>query len=239
MLSSFANEQKRMDVHFRKPSIRFCYLLYMIGRWYVRTELCNSLLHNCYVLRFLFQKSVFILLMVQTIALGDQCIRFQCNEVRVRVHCTGNLLYIIAVTDIFEDFLVTQGYLRSKHICLVFHPALLHIEDVELFETACFYGFLSVQNIVSDLVEHNDAFHHRMQIVFNEDKSVTHQNLIGSTLPFEIHGDDFDAKLTGDPVRISRAERIDQPICCLYDLQSLNIQERTPPSAYFGNFILT
>ena len=82
-------------------------------------------------------------------------------------------------------------------------------------------------------------YRRRMQIVFNEDKSVTHQNLIGSTLPLEIHGDDFDAKLTGDPVRISRAERIDQPICRLYDLQSLNIQERTPPSACFGNSILT
>lgn len=112
-------------------------------------------------------------------------------------------------------------------------------EDIELLEAACFHGFLSVQNIVSDLVKHNDVFHRRMQIVFNEDKSVTHQNLIGSTLPLEIHGDDFDAKLTGDPVRISRAERIDQPICRLYDLQSLNIQERTPPSACFGNSILT
>lgn len=69
---------------------------------------------------------------------------------------------------------------------------------------------------------------------FYEDKSVTHQNLIGSTLPFEIHRDDFNAKFTGNPMRISRAERIDQPICRLYDLQSLNIQERTPPSAYFG-----
>ena len=163
--------------------------------------------------------------MVQTITLCNQRICFQRNKICVRVHCSGNLLYIIAVTDIFEDFFIAQGYLRSKHIRFVFHPALLHIEDVELFETACFYGFLSVQNIVSDLVEHNDAFHHRMQIIFNEDKSVTHQNLIGSTLPFEIHGDDFNAKLTGDPVRISRAERIDQPICCLYDLQSLNIQE--------------
>ena len=177
--------------------------------------------------------------MVQTIALCNQRIRFQRNKVRIRVHCTGNLLYIIAVTDIFEDFLIAQGHLRSEHICLVFHPALLHIEDIELLEAACFHGFLSVQNIVSDLVKHNDVFHRRMQIVFNEDKSVTHQNLIGSTLPLEIHGDDFDAKLTGDPVRISRAERIDQPICRLYDLQSLNIQERTPPSACFGNSILT
>lgn len=172
--------------------------------------------------------------MVQAITLSNQCIRFQCNKICVRVHRTGNLLYIIAVTDIFEDFLIVQGYLRSEHIRFVFHSAFLHIEDIELFEAARFHGFLSVQNIVSDLVEHNDAFHHRMQIVFNEDKSVTHQNLIGSTLPFEIHGDDFNAKLTGDPVRISRAERIDQPICCLYNLQSLNIQERTPPSAYFG-----
>lgn len=237
MLSSFANEQKRMDVHFRKPSTRFCYLLYMIGQC-VRTKLCNSPLRNLPAV-FLFQKSVFIFLMVQTIALCDQRIRFQRNEVRVRVHRTGDLLYVIAVTDICEDFLITQGHLRSKHIRFILHTALLHIEDIELFEAACFHGFLSVQNIVSNLVEHNDAFHHRMQIVFNEDKSVTHQNLIGSTLPFEIHGDDFDAKLTGDPVRISRAERIDQPICCLYDLQSLNIQERTPPSAYFGNFILT
>lgn len=146
---------------------------------------------------------------------------------------------IIAVTDIFEDFLVAQGHLRSEHIRFIFHPALLHIEDIELFEAARFHSFLSVQNIVPDLVEHNDAFHHRMQIVFNEDKSVTHQNLIGSTLSLKIHGDDFDAKLTSDPVRISRAERIDQPICCLYNLQSLNIQERTPPSAYFGNSILT
>lgn len=47
------------------------------------------------------------------------------------------------------------------------------------------------------------------------------------------------AKLTGDPVRISRSERIDQPVCRLYDFQGLNIQERTPPSAYFGNSILT
>lgn len=177
--------------------------------------------------------------MVQTIALCNQCIGFQRNEVRIRVHCTGNLLYIIAVTDIFEDFLVAQGHLRSEHIRFIFHPALLHIEDIELFEAARFHSFLSVQNIVPDLVEHNDAFHHRMQIVFNEDKSVTHQNLIGSTLSLKIHGDDFDAKLTSDPVRISRAERIDQPICCLYNLQSLNIQERTPPSAYFGNSILT
>ena len=177
--------------------------------------------------------------MVQAITLSNQRIRFQRNKICIRVHCTGNLLYIIAVTDIFEDFLIVQGYLRSKHICLIFHPAFLHIEDVELFETARFHGFLAVQNIVSDLVEHNDAFHHRMQIIFNEDKSVTHQNLIGSTLPLEIYGDNFDAKLTGDPVRISRAERIDQPICRLYDLQSLNIQERTPPSAYFGNSILT
>ena len=129
--------------------------------------------------------------------------------------------------------------LRSEHIRFIFHSALLHIEDIELFEAARFHSFLSVQNIVPDLVEHNDAFHHRMQIVFYEDKSVAHQNLIGSTLPFEIHGDDFDAKLTGDPVRISRGERIDQPICRLYDLQSLNIQERTPPSACFGNSILT
>ena len=112
------------------------------------------------------------------------------------MHRTGNLLYIIAVTDIFVDFLTVQGYLRGEHIRFVFHPALLHIEDIELFEAACFHGFLSVQNIVSDLVEHNDAFHHRMQIVFNEDKSVTHKSLIGSTLPFEIHGGDFDAKLT-------------------------------------------
>ena len=177
--------------------------------------------------------------MVQTITLCDQCIRFQRNEVRVRVHCAGDLLYIIAVTDIFEDFLVAQGHLRSEHIRFIFHSALLHIEDIELFEAACFYGFLSVQNIVSDLVAHNDAFHHRMQIIFNEDKSVTHQNLIGSTPPLEIYGDNFDANLTGDPVRISRAERIDQPVCSLYDLQSLNIKERTPPSAYFGNSILT
>ena len=63
--------------------------------------------------------------------------------------------------------------------------------------------------------------------------------LIGSTLPREIHGDNFNTKLTGDPVRISRAERIYQLVCRLYDLQSLNIQERTPPSAYFGNSILT
>ena len=112
------------------------------------------------------------------------------------MHRTGNLLYIIAVTDIFVDFLTVQGYLRGEHIRFVFHPALLHIEDIELFEAACSHSFLSVQNIVSDLVEHNDAFHHRMQIVFNEDKSVTHKSLIGSTLPFEIHGGDFDAKLT-------------------------------------------
>lgn len=85
--------------------------------------------------------------------------------------------------------------------------------------------------------EHMDTI--RDSIETEADKSVTHQNLIGSTLPLEIHGDDFDAKLTGDPVRISRAERIDQPICRLYDLQSLNIQERTPPSACFGNSILT
>lgn len=188
---------------------------------------------------FLFQESVFVLLMVQTIALCNQRICFQRNEVRIRVHRTGDLLYIIAVTDIFEDFLIVQGHLRGEHIRFIFHPAFLHIEDVELFEAACFHGFLSVQNIVSDLVEHNDAFHHRMQIVFNEDKSVTHQNLIGSTLPLEIHGDNFNTKLKGDPVRISRAERIYQLVCRLYDLQSLNIQERTPPSAYFGNSILT
>lgn len=125
--------------------------------------------------------------MVQAITLSNQCIRFQCNKICVRVHRTGNLLYIIAVTDIFEDFLIVQGYLRSKHIRFVFHSAFLHIEDIELFEAARFHGFLSVQNIVSDLVEHNDAFHHRMQIVFNEDKSVTHQNLIGSTLLLETH----------------------------------------------------
>ena len=237
MLSSFANEQKRMDVHFRKPSIRFCYLLYMIGQC-VRTKLCNSPLRNLPAV-FLFQKSVFIFLMVQTIALCDQRIRFQRNEVRVRVHRTGDLLYVIAVTDIFEDFLIVQGYLRSKHIRFVFHSAFLHIEDIELFEAARFHGFLSVQNIVSDLVEHNDTFHHRMQIVFNEDKSVTHQNLIGSTLPFEIHGDDLNPKRLGDSVRVPRAERIDQSVCCLHDLQSLNIQERTPPSACFDIAILT
>ena len=38
--------------------------------------------------------------MVQAITLSNQCIRFQRNKICVRVHCTGNLLYIIAVTDI-------------------------------------------------------------------------------------------------------------------------------------------
>lgn len=103
---------------------------------------------------FLFHESVFVLLMVQTIALCNQRICFQRNEVRIRVHRTGDLLYIIAVTDIFEDFLIVQGHLRGEHIRFIFHPAFLHIEDVELFEAACFHGFLSVQNIVSDLVEH-------------------------------------------------------------------------------------
>lgn len=65
---------------------------------------------------FLFQESVFVLLMVQTIALCNQRICFQRNEVRIRVHRTGDLLYIIAVTDIFEDFLIVQGHLRGEHI---------------------------------------------------------------------------------------------------------------------------
>ena len=71
---------------------------------------------------------------------------------------------------------------------------------------------------MSDLVEHNNSFHHRVQIVFYEDKSVAHQNLIGSTLPFEIHGDDLNSKRLGDSVRVPRAERIDQSVCCLHDL---------------------
>ena len=48
--------------------------------------------------------------MVQAITLSNQRIRFQRNKICVRVHCTGNLLYIIAVTDIFEDSL-RQTYL--------------------------------------------------------------------------------------------------------------------------------
>ena len=92
---------------------------------------------------------------------------------------------------------------------------------------------------MSDLVEHNNSFRHRVQIVFYEDKSVAHQNLLGSTLPFEIHGDDLNSKRLGDSVRVPRAERIDQSVCCLHDLQSLNIQERTPPSACFDIAILT
>ncbi len=46
--------------------------------------------------------------MVQTIALCNQRIRFQRNKVRVRAHRTGNLLYIIAETDI-RNYLKANG----------------------------------------------------------------------------------------------------------------------------------
>lgn len=58
---------------------------------------------------FLFQESVFVLLMVQTIALCNQRICFQRNEVRIRVHRTGDLLYIIALTDQAEIRMRTGG----------------------------------------------------------------------------------------------------------------------------------
>ena len=96
-----------------------------------------------------------------------------------------------------------------------------------------------MQNIVSDLVEHYNTLHSRVQVIFDENKAVAKYHLVSSTLPLVIHRNYLYAKLTGNPVRISRSERIDQPVCRLYDFQGLNIQERTPPSAYFGNSILT
>ena len=91
-------------------------------------------------------------------------------------------------------------------------------KDVEFFETACFYGFPSVQNIVSDLVEHYNTLHSRVQVIFDENKAVAKYHLVSSTLPLVIHRNYLYAKLTSDPVRISRAERIDQLVCRLYDL---------------------
>ena len=52
--------------------------------------------------------------MVQAITLSNQRIRFQRNKICVRVHCTGNLLYIIAVTDIFEDLPIAFGMLLAN-----------------------------------------------------------------------------------------------------------------------------
>lgn len=48
------------------------------------------------------------------------------------------------IADIFQYFIVRQGDLRSKDICLVFHSALPHIENIKFLEAASLDRFFSM-----------------------------------------------------------------------------------------------
>ena len=74
--------------------------------------------------------------MTETVALCDQRIRFQCDQVYIRVHCPCDLLNIIPIFDIFQYLVIRQGDLGSKDVCFVLHSALPHIENVKFLEAA-------------------------------------------------------------------------------------------------------
>ncbi len=167
------------------------------------------------------QKAMVILLTTQTMALCYQYIYFQCRQIHIRVHCTGNLLRFIAAADIFQNFLILQGHLRSKNVRFIFHAAF---SVVKFIKAARPHGFFSVQNIVSDLVEQDNTFQHWIQVVFDKNKTVAQQNPIGPSLLSERYRDNSNAKRTSDPVRLSCAKRIDQFIRLPYDFQGLNTQ---------------
>ena len=171
------------------------------------------------------QKAIVILLATQTMALFNQHIYFQCRQIHIRVHCTGDLLQLIAAADIFQNFLILQGHLRSKNVRFIFHVAF---SVVKFIKAARPHGFFSVQNVVSDLVKQDNVFQHRIQVVFDKNKTIAQQDPIGPSLPSEGYRDNFNAKRMSDPVRLSCAKRIDQFIRFLYDFQSLNTQNQIP-----------
>ena len=55
-----------------------------------------------------------------------------------------DLLNIKPLFNVFEDFIIRQGDLGSKDICLIFHSALSHIKNIKLFEAACSDRFISM-----------------------------------------------------------------------------------------------
>ena len=98
--------------------------------------------------------------MTETVALCNQRIRFQCDQVYVRVHCPCDLLNIIPVFDIFQYFIVRQGDLGSKGVCLVFHSALPHIENVKFLEAASLDRFFEhMRERYNEMIPSYTIFH--------------------------------------------------------------------------------
>ena len=64
----------------------------------------------------------------------------------------------------------------------ILHSAITHIEDIKFLEAADFGGFCSMQRVVSKFVQENYVLHHRMQIVFDKYKAISHYYLIRPTL---------------------------------------------------------
>ena len=63
-----------------------------------------------------FKKIVLVFLFAKLIALCNQRIHFQSNQVYVRTHCPCNLLNVIAVFNVFQNGVVRERSLRSEDI---------------------------------------------------------------------------------------------------------------------------
>ena len=61
-----------------------------------------------------FKKIVLVFLFAKLIALCNQRIHFQSNQVYVRTHCPCNLLNVIAVFNVFQNGVVRERSLRSE-----------------------------------------------------------------------------------------------------------------------------
>lgn len=69
--------------------------------------------------------------------------KYDCT-VLVSSHLLPEVELIIPIFDIFQYFIIGQGNLGSKDVCLVFHSALPHIENVKFLEAASLDRFFSM-----------------------------------------------------------------------------------------------
>lgn len=141
----------------------------------------------------------------------------QSNKVDIRVHGCCDLRGIVALIDIFENFIVRETYVGGKQVGFVFHDIAAHIEKVELLK---YSSLPSMELIVTNFMKKHNPPHDFIQIPLDEDVAIAFDDLVYAFLMVKVHIFDEDTKLFCDAFRLSGSGSADYRIGAADDFGS-------------------